>query len=65
MDLLLSAVWFQACFEDMLCACPRETKIMFILSGIAVVSNASSGDGPESTQRPLAFASLPLFDHEM
>ncbi|XGW32621.1 hypothetical protein V3C99_017290 [Haemonchus contortus] len=54
-----------ACFEDMLCTCPRETKIMFILSGIAIVPNASSGDATESTQRPLAFASLPLFDHEM
>ncbi|VDL76594.1 unnamed protein product [Nippostrongylus brasiliensis] len=54
-----------ACFEDMLCMCPRETKIMFILSGISIVPNAGAGDGSESTQRPLAFASLPLFDHEL
>ncbi|VDM62901.1 unnamed protein product [Angiostrongylus costaricensis] len=51
------------CFEEMLCTCPRETKIMFILSGIAVTSNAGASDGTENTHRSLAFASLPLFDH--
>ncbi|EYC38550.1 hypothetical protein Y032_0710g1729 [Ancylostoma ceylanicum] len=53
------------CFEDMLCTCPRETKIMFILSGISIVPNTSSDGSSESPRRPLAFASLPLFDHEM
>ncbi|KAK6765698.1 hypothetical protein RB195_025546 [Necator americanus] len=52
-------------FEDMLCTCPRETKIMFILSGFSIVPNTGSEGGSESTRRPLAFASLPLFDHEL
>ncbi|KAJ1373807.1 hypothetical protein KIN20_036322 [Parelaphostrongylus tenuis] len=53
------------CFEEMLCTCPRETKIMFILSGIVVTPNAGTSDGTENTQRSLAYASLPLFDHEL
>ncbi|CAJ0609740.1 unnamed protein product [Cylicocyclus nassatus] len=53
------------CFEDVLCTCPRETKIMFILSGYSAVPNAGADGSSDNTRRPLAFASLPLFDHEM
>lgn len=53
------------CFEEMLCTCPRETKIMFILYGIAITPSVGASDGAENTQRSLAFASLPLFDHEL